>query len=204
MKKKILSLLTACVMVAGCCSIVAMAASTNEDPVQVQLEEENYEAPMMMLTEGELQTLKTIDTLTVGEVYVPEDAEAPMMMLSEEDGSIMPLDSGVLHIPVTNYTSTTNDYNKSFSCNSGDGNRLNIWVKNNGDDTVVLNVDWSRFFGIINEQYDAVEIAAGDQYTMTFYYEDGRGISGNWDVNVTTLSGGTIDITVSARQYQYN
>lgn len=201
MKKKILSLILVCMMLLSI-SAVATAASLYETPEPT--EKEDYEFPQVLVTEGELQTLKSLDALAVGDVFIPEDSDAPMMELSDTDGSIVPFASGKLHIPVTNYTSSSEDYNESFSCDADDGNRLNIWVKNNGTNTVVLNVDWSKFFGIVNEQYDAVEIPAGGQYTMTFYYKDGRGINGNWDVNVTTLTGGSLNITVSARQYQYN
>ena len=199
--KKMLSLLLVSGVIVCCLSGMALAAGETSVP-----ETDAYEAPRVLVTEGVLQTLEPIDGdgLAVGEIYVPKDADAPLMVVSEEDGSVIPFASGKLHIPVTDYTSTTSDYNESFSCKPGDGNRLNIWVRNNGEDTVVLNVDWSKFFGMVDEQYEGVEIAAGDQYTMTFYYKDGSGIDGNWDVNVTTLSGGTLDITVSARQYQKN
>lgn len=97
------------------------------------------------------------------------------------------------------------DYNASFSCDKDDGNRLNVWVQNNGDNPVYLNVKWSKFFGLISNEYESVKIEGdGGSHTITFYYEDGSGIGGNWDINVTTKVGNELNINVSARQYQIN
>lgn len=203
--KKLFGILLACVLAVGCLGFAGAAAVGRTADTQRIIVPDDPSAPMALLTEGELETLYPEGKRPkTGDVYVPKDPNAPIMVLTDEDGSILPLDSGKLHIPVTNYTSSTEDYNASFSCDPKDGNRLNIWVQNNGTGTVVLNVDYSRFFGIVSEQYSAVEIPGGHAHTMTFSYEDNRGIDGNWDVNVTTLSGGTLNITVSARQYQYN
>lgn len=203
--KKLLGILLACVLAVSCLGLAGAAAAGRAVGTQKILVPDDPEAPMALLTEGKLETLYPEGKRPkTGDVYMPKDPDAPMMTLTDEDGSVLPLASGKLHIPVTNYTSSTDDYNESFSCDPKDGNRLNIWVKNNGEDTIVLNVDYSKFFGIVNEQYSAVEILGGHAHTMTFSYKDDKGIDGNWDVNVTTLAGGTLDITVSARQYQYN
>lgn len=157
---------------------------------------EEEEAPRVFIAEGEPTILTAVD--------VPENSNAPIMAVTtEDDGSIVPLDYGKMHISPTRITTGT-DYNASFSCSKEDGNRMNVWVQNNGSSPVYLNVEWSRFFGLISKQYDSVKINAGSSYTMTFYYEDGSGIDGNWDINVTTTNGATLDINVSARQYQIN
>ncbi|HIY22520.1 MAG TPA: hypothetical protein H9841_11550 [Candidatus Flavonifractor merdigallinarum] len=104
------------------------------------------------------------------------------------------------HIPGTQHTGSA--YSDSFTCDPEDGNRLNIFVRNDGASAVIVNVTWEDK-GMVKE-FPAYEIAAGKNKTQTYLYEDGAGLNGRWTVEVTTRSGHPLNIWVSARQYQIN
>lgn len=106
----------------------------------------------------------------------------------------------VTHLPGEQHTGS--EYKDSFTCTPEDGNRLNIFVRNDGASTVYLNITWKD--GNMEKAYPAVEIPAGKQNTQTFSYEDNAGINGRWTVEVTTKSGHSLNVWVSARQYQIN
>ena len=104
------------------------------------------------------------------------------------------------HIPGIQHSGS--DYSDSFTCHPEDGNRLNIFVRNDGVGAVVVNITWEDN-GMVKE-YPAFEIPVGGQHTKTYLYEDGAGINGLWTVEVTTTSGHPLNIWVSACQYQIN
>ena len=98
------------------------------------------------------------------------------------------------HIPGIQHSGS--DYSDSFTCHPEDGNRLNIFVRNDGVGAVVVNITWEDN-GMVKE-YPAFEIPVGGQHTKTYLYEDGAGINGLWTVEVTTTSGHPLNIWVSA------
>lgn len=144
-----------------------------------------------------------ISEYTVSEaVYIPDDPSAPIQTtVSGEEAAALSASSNHYHILPEDY-SGKGDYDNAFSCDPNDGNRLNIWVRNNGDVTVIVNISFSK--PSASEDYPAIYLAPGDQITKKYSYDDNRGIDGDWSINVTTELGGTMDISVSARQYQIN
>lgn len=131
----------------------------------------------------------------------PVHLGAPIMYVTDEEVPIPLTARGQTHIEPTEYTSDE-DYNEEFTCDPDDGNCLNIWVRNNGDEPVYVNISWEG--DGISEDYKAVELGPGEQRTKVFSYDSGKGIDGTWSINVTPKYGGEISIEVSARQYQQN
>lgn len=179
-------------------SIPAMAAGINEQPTMVY-EPKNEEAPIMT-TSFEVAP-EMLDASHDGTyTYVPENPEAPIVTVYE--GDLPALMSGdVIHINNVHH-SGSDDFTDTFSCKASDGNRLNIFVQNNGNNSVIVNITWKKFLS--KEEYPAVTVNSGKNMVQTYSYDNNKGIDGNWTVNVTTASGGSMDINVAARQYQIN
>lgn len=90
----------------------------------------------------------------------------------------------------------TDSFFADFTCEPSEGNKLNIWMQNNGTSTLIVTVTWN------GEAYEPQTITPGNRFYQNYYYEDGSGLGGDWTVVVTTESGGDIDMRIAARQFQ--
>lgn len=96
--------------------------------------------------------------------------------------------------------SGNDDFTRNFTCSSDDGNQLLVYVQNNGDKPVLVNITWEKEKSKKEYPATSVEANGGDSFQI-FSYEEDCGIDGNWTVNITSESGDDIDINVTARQY---
>lgn len=146
-------------------------------------------------------TPEMLDTSAAGVyTYVPEDPDFPTMTIyTDPESAPVPMAGDVIHINNVHHTGS-DDFNESFSCDSGDGNHLNIYVKNNTSESVIVNITCTRLF--IPHDYPAEYVSGNDDETFTF--ERNGGIDGKWEINVTSADGHEMDINVGARQYQIN
>lgn len=162
---------------------------------------DNESAPVMVTTFE--VTPQMMDTSPAGTyTYVPENPEAPMVTIYNGDSNIpVPLSGDVTHISNVHHTGN-DDFTDTFTCTASDGNRLNIFVRNNGQGTVIVNITWKKFLS--QEHYPAINVDPGDHTIQTYSYDNNKGIDGTWTVNVTRADGKEMDINVAARQYQIN
>ena len=134
-------------------------------------------------------------------VFVPDVPDAPIQITTiwnEEDDPITPFSSeDILPIDNVNYKGKR-AYVNSFTCKKAYGNALNIWLKNTGDAPVIVNITWKS--GWKEVKYDAVTLKKGERIRNV--YTDN--VSGTWEINIPSESGGVVDINVTARQYQSN
>jgi hypothetical protein len=84
-------------------------------------------------------------------------------------------------------------FQNTFTSSPSKGTKLNMHVKNNNSSgTVILKI------GRGTEDFGFVDVEAGKGLSKTFAMADGSGISGDWEVYVTTRDGHSMDINVNA------
>ena len=130
----------------------------------------------------------------------PDSKDIPWMFVSEYHGDSEVPSIGERLLEDEQYTGA-GDYNRSFSSDSSDGNRIVILLRNDGDQELILNVSWTGTTGL-EYQYKVVHVPADRVRGLTFALESADGIDGTWCMNATNVSGETIQLEASALQYQ--
>lgn len=96
--------------------------------------------------------------------------------------------------------SGSDDFTNTFTCNASDGDQLAVYITNQGENPVIVNITWKKSSN--KEAYSAITVPAnGGETLQTFAKEEGSGVDGTWTVNVTPERTSSMNITVTARQY---
>lgn len=101
-------------------------------------------------------------------------------------------------ILISNVTHTgSTAYKSSFTTAKGNGDQLNIWVKNNAKTTVYVTISRNG-----TEFHSSYKLDGGNQKTFNFqqYVPEG-GITGDWDVYVYNSDGAKYNLNINARQF---
>jgi hypothetical protein len=85
-------------------------------------------------------------------------------------------------------------YSNTFTCSPPNGNRLNIYLKNNGSSSVVMTIVQDGY------SHASTTVNAGADKTNTYYMADGSGIGGGWTIGLTSPIGDSLDVHLIARQ----
>lgn len=91
-------------------------------------------------------------------------------------------------------------YQGSFTCSPKNGKTLNVNVLNKKD-TSQTKVNFSVTHVDTGTTYGPYTIEIGKQKTIELYMPSGAGVSGDFEVYVSSPSGGYMDILVNARQF---
>lgn len=101
-------------------------------------------------------------------------------------------------IMISNVTHTgSTAYKGEFTTAKGNGDQLNVWVKNNASTPVYVTI--SRDGTDIHSSY---KLDGKDQKTFNFVqYVPTGGITGNWKVYVYNSDGSKYNLSINARQF---
>ncbi|MFW5438497.1 hypothetical protein [Paenibacillus apiarius] len=86
-------------------------------------------------------------------------------------------------------------YTGKFTATPENGKFLDVWVKNNGSDTVYLTVKRNG-----NHFVSDIAISGGTEKTRTFESVV-SGFSGDWEVYIYSATGAEMDLDIAASQF---
>ncbi|ASA21902.1 hypothetical protein [Paenibacillus donghaensis] len=165
-KKKMLTAILATAMLT-LTSVAVASEVVNETPSQ--------QSSVSTITNDAVQDLVHIRTKNIDEtIFYPMDA---------------------IFIKDVTHTGAT-AFNSSFTTGKGNGDQLNIWVRNNASSPVYVNIkrDGSEFYNY--------KLNGGAQQTFNFVQDiPAGGITGNWEVYVYNSDGARYNLNINARQF---